>query len=694
MSIIRSDRSDRRRRSMREAVATDGAVAVESARARTRRRAVNSDDDEKPIAKRDPGYSQEVRYACQQRLVSLIPVKKSTMASLTSVLVCAWAALLLLHYLINIRSSSLSGTHLAHFFHVRSPYSICHWIGIQLWMFTGIASLLIYQLRRHKLDDYRAKYRIWLFLAGAAFFSSFDASTSALQIIGYTIDPWTQRQFSLPGWPVVLSGFASIVGVLGLRLCTELKSSPGSVTLWLFGLTSWAFSAVLGTGLFKIDWSASTIDLTVGATWLGGIICVFMAAATYLRYTYIQAQKRFALRKKWLAAHQKWKVPKLSLKHIDPRRMAQGLKSKLRRKPRDVAVSVSIPSLPREADDEIGDVKPKFSTSSAPQQFVRNEQTRNEANRNVSSSSNEQLKKSNAREDVDRKERSDEKEATAAKKSKSWMPWKRNRNEEDSDTEYSDVGEQVRARDRGLISGYEKVSSNTAQAKSEQPATEKTAAKTTTPSTKTSLKSKLGSSVGGLWKRKPGAAGTATVAKSSATGSSSGSAADAAEGTESKRSWSMGMFKRSKKTAKTTSATSGTAKTPANKDSETGEKKKSLFSRMSRPKTAAADKPKTTPTADTKPKTKKPFKMFGFLDGLSLKPPTTTDAGTTAKPTASSSAPPVSSNNNASRPPAQAANTSNQSSSQNYDDDDDDASDNRNLSRAERKKLRRQNRAA
>ncbi|MEQ1829379.1 MAG: hypothetical protein ABL921_25670, partial [Pirellula sp.] len=110
---------------------------------------------------------------------------------------------------------------------------------------------------------------------------------------GLSIDGWARKEIGYGGWPLVLASFASIVGVLGVRLCNELKSAPMSVASWLAGLLAWAASALLGTGLFKTNWNPATLNLIVGALWLGGILAVFQAAGIYLRQTYIQAQKRF-----------------------------------------------------------------------------------------------------------------------------------------------------------------------------------------------------------------------------------------------------------------------------------------------------------------------------------------------------------------------------------------------------------------
>ena len=330
MPLSRSNRIDRRRRVMLDAVAADSEFAVESVRARKRSRTrenVDSPNDEAYTQKyRDPGYSQAVRRTCQQRMVQLIPVRRGTLSIVLSCMWMLWGSLLFTHYWIFTRvdltatsnaSSNIVGfasLPIAQLFHLRSPHSIAQWLTCQLWMLTSVAAWMIFQLRRHKLDDYRARYRIWVVLAIAAAFSSFEASSSGLLLLGMSIDGWARREIGYAGWPLVLATFASIIGVIGIRLCSELKSAPMSVVSWLIGLLAWALAALLGTGLLKISWSHATIDLVVGGSLLGGILAVFQASGIYLRQTYIHAQKRFLVRNGANLAPIQWKVPKLSLR--------------------------------------------------------------------------------------------------------------------------------------------------------------------------------------------------------------------------------------------------------------------------------------------------------------------------------------------------------------------------------------------
>jgi hypothetical protein len=297
MTFSRSNRNDRRRRVIRETIAADSDFAVESARAqrRARRPTIAETSESLATGYRDPGYSQAVRKTCQQRMVQLIPIRKGALALALTVMWSVWGALLLSHYLFHVRGnpSGRSPVLFLQLFDLRSPHSIANWMTCQLWTLTAIVAWTIYRIRKHKLDDYRAKYRVWIFLSLVALFSSFDAATSSLYLLGQSIDGWTRREIGYGGWPLILACYASLVAMLGLKLSSELKPTPSAIVFWFSGLLAWACAALLGTGLLKLNWSPGAIDLMVGGCWLGGVLLVFQAAGMFLRHCYIHAQKRF-----------------------------------------------------------------------------------------------------------------------------------------------------------------------------------------------------------------------------------------------------------------------------------------------------------------------------------------------------------------------------------------------------------------
>ena len=296
MPFSRSQRLDRRKRVILDSVAADSNSAVESARAAKRNRKQLRTSSNSLLSGFDSGtYSPSVRKPCQMRLVQAIPISSTVLSAAIASLWVIWLALVAAHYFFHSSANSIgrSALPLLQLFDLRSPHSIANWLTCQLWMFCAIASWMLFSIRKHRLDDFTANYRVWLVMLGVSVFSSFDASTSALYLLGQSIDPWTKKEMGYGGWPLVLAVYASVVALVGLRLTGELRAVPGAVALWFGGLIAWGCAALLGTGLLKLQWSLGSIDLVVGACWLGGVLAVFQSVGLTLRYCYMQAQYRF-----------------------------------------------------------------------------------------------------------------------------------------------------------------------------------------------------------------------------------------------------------------------------------------------------------------------------------------------------------------------------------------------------------------
>jgi hypothetical protein len=680
MSFARSARTDRRRRVMREAIAADSEVAVESVRVR-KRRAREQDESEldEYEVRRDPGYSQAVRRACQQRMVQLIPVRSGSLWFVIGGFGALWASLLVAHYFAHIRSTTISQQWpISYLVHLRSTHGIAHWLGSQLWMLTAVASLMIFQLRKHKLDDYRAKYRLWAILAIAALVSSLDVSSSGLFLLGKSLDPWTIREFGYSGWTVVLATFATLVGILGLRLCSELKVAPFSVVFWLVGLLSWAGSALVGTGLVISPWSQPVTDLVVGGAWLGGILAVFLSAGIYLRHIYIEAQQRFILRNRLISKRRGWKLPQFSL-----RRKARSQESSQEYVGND-SETFKKPQKQSSRSEPVEEYDPQHTntdqvTESRRRRFALpsfgfGRRQKNEMQGQTSEQDQPRSQRSHSTEDGD--------SSLRESKRQSWLRLPRWRSNPQLGEDYSDVSSDRRVRDDGFNEPMKKTGGWFSNRKS----TNKDSESNTQSSNATSSRyqsATIATEEGGesvrrnkrkWFKRREGSepSNDTTKVKKSWLSRKPRTEAKNSEPVE-KRRW-FG------KRATASNEHQNNSNAPATK-------KKWGFGR----KEGTADiqavrsKPANTETA---PQAKRG--LFGFMDNLKLKPPQEGANSNTPKPVdASRSSIPSSSssqrNDQRGVPP------------QNtpvfepiYDDDDADDGANRHLSKAERKRLRRQ----
>lgn len=295
MPIARDARNNRRRRVLR-----DQAEETSTQRkGRKTRQSEELDASDEKLARRSAGYSQEVRRACGARLVQMIPVRKSSYTALVVVSLLIPCVLLLAHYMIYVSGSLVWYGHpLATMLDASHPRSIAAWLGSNTWLLCLGVTLLTFQLRKHKLDDYDGEYRLWFWMVLTCVLASMDATTRFTELLGLALNSWSQQTLGWSGPAVVTATLATLVGLLGLRLCTELKTVPTSLVFWLVGLISWAGSAALAQEELRLEISLQLRIWLKVSLWLGGLTAIWLSAVTYLRSVYIEAQQRFLARRK------------------------------------------------------------------------------------------------------------------------------------------------------------------------------------------------------------------------------------------------------------------------------------------------------------------------------------------------------------------------------------------------------------
>jgi hypothetical protein len=312
MPYGRQLRSDRRRRVMRDSILRNSPEPVAprtSSRPTRTERTTNDTSAPAPVAL--VGYSQEVRGPCQQRLVHFIPVRPATLAAVISGVLIAVGVLIGLHYAVWIAGpDSWRSTPLSLLLDVRSRVGLAGWINVQLWLITAILCGMTFQIRKHRLDDYRAHYRVWLWLALASLLASVEAGTGLTQVLAASMERFGRLNFGWSGRTLVEISIATAVGMLALRICSELKASPVSQVLWLIGLVCWVPAALLASQLIKTTIRPDYAHLWIGALWIVGKTFVMLAALIYLRQVYIAAQRRFVERSRLVQTAWKMTWPK------------------------------------------------------------------------------------------------------------------------------------------------------------------------------------------------------------------------------------------------------------------------------------------------------------------------------------------------------------------------------------------------
>ena len=297
MPLSRSPRMDRRRRALREGWTT-AADAAEEGRSQSQRASRGKAEDAEGGKKdRMVAYSHSVRRTCQHRLVQFIPVRRLSLTGAVLASLAMPAVLIALHYFVFVSGQLPWSQHpMSTLINANHPRSLAAWLCSHLWLLCLASTILTFRLRKHKLDDYDGEYRLWFWLVFTCIIGSIDSTTRLTELFGAALDRWSQVHVGWTGGAIVQATLATLIGLLGLRLCGELKAVPSCVVLWLGGLSCWAVSAALGQSLLRLELLPATRDWLRGSFWLGGMTAVWLCGLFFLRAVFMEAQQRFLSR--------------------------------------------------------------------------------------------------------------------------------------------------------------------------------------------------------------------------------------------------------------------------------------------------------------------------------------------------------------------------------------------------------------
>lgn len=243
---------------------------------------------------RHRGYSHGVRSVCRERVLQWVPVGPGRFTGLFAALLLLYATLMGLHYAIYVSGAvPWYGAPLAVLLDISHPQGIAHWVELAMWNGCLGTAVFVYRIRRHKLDDYRGEYRIWLPVCAALALISLNASTHWVELVGQTIDPWTRAETGWSGRAMVMATLVTLYGVTVLRLCTELKSVPLSLLMWLASAAAVFASMALAQEEFRVDLSIQARVWLRHALWHCGQLFLWCSLLGFLRHHLLHAQRRF-----------------------------------------------------------------------------------------------------------------------------------------------------------------------------------------------------------------------------------------------------------------------------------------------------------------------------------------------------------------------------------------------------------------
>jgi hypothetical protein len=320
---------DRRRRVLKDEVLS---ASSNYTAARTARGADSATDA--------PRYSDVAGVENHPQITDFIPRRHATFAMLVLFGAISTAALGSLQYFASSIAAA-TGMRNTMTFDLTATGSVAAWLAAVVLLLASAACLIIYSIRRHRIDDYRGRYRVWFLGALACLILSANSVAGfhplAADALG-NLTGWTALRDGAVWW-LLVAGLP--IGWIALRALLDVRESRAAAVLLVAAVACYAMSAVSYLGLARIA-DPRMRSIAVGATLLMGHWLVLASALSYARFVVLDAQGLITVRRRPTAKRVK----------TDVEAMPAGDASKAPAKPGVsifAAAKVSRPSVPTAA---------------------------------------------------------------------------------------------------------------------------------------------------------------------------------------------------------------------------------------------------------------------------------------------------------------------------------------------------------
>jgi hypothetical protein len=167
--------------------------------------------------------------------------------------------------------------------------TIASWLASFFMLLAAVAAAIVYGLRRHKVDDYRGRYRVWLWVALACVAASIDLVSGAHRLLDSALSRaigTTSWNGASLWWLVVWGLFGSL---LGLRLLWDVRGVPLAIAAVLVAASCYVSACLLDLDLVTISNRQWHVLAQAALALLGHQLILFSFLA-FARHVYREAQ--------------------------------------------------------------------------------------------------------------------------------------------------------------------------------------------------------------------------------------------------------------------------------------------------------------------------------------------------------------------------------------------------------------------
>jgi hypothetical protein len=181
---------------------------------------------------------------------------------------------------------------------VHARGSLSSWFATVVLGVSAFGSLLVFQIRRHRTDDYRGRYRWWLWLVPLLLGLSVDVSTGLHEALSGVLTSASGASFAVGGKGWWMLAYAAVFFPVILQLVIEVWPSR-LATFFLFLTTAeYVVAAAFELSAVELPHPEAT-GLWHSAVLLSAHLGVLVTILAYGRYVYLDAHERLAPRRIW-----------------------------------------------------------------------------------------------------------------------------------------------------------------------------------------------------------------------------------------------------------------------------------------------------------------------------------------------------------------------------------------------------------
>ena len=239
-------------------------------------------------------YAPAARRENQPRLVDFVPIRALPFTLIVAMGLIVIATLLSAHAWLGRLSEFLPADSLAPL-DLATEHSLATWFASLLLLSNMQLALLVYSVRKHRVDDYHARYRVWLAVAAASLVISVNLATGIERLFQVALAPaarWCRVAEHYSFWCVL----GVIATYLTVRLVLETRRSSLTLGTLVFAAISLALPSLLRSSLISFELPAHAVMFRVGFQLLGYLL-LLVGTMLFARHVLLDVEGKLPERK-------------------------------------------------------------------------------------------------------------------------------------------------------------------------------------------------------------------------------------------------------------------------------------------------------------------------------------------------------------------------------------------------------------